>query len=225
MALCSHKLRRHRGRSEEPLRCDGKDKTRCCAPDRVLLPGALRWSCEPCDFDLCEGCAAAEPKGEAAGEARKQESYEAMLANQELYDAMFGDEEEPQTRAAPRLRKQRPKPKATAPSLSAEELREAEARAQAAADALLSELQAEAPGDAALREALASGSLEALREAIGRGGGSAALMAEARKARDRLKKKAAKKGAAAVTPDGEARQKPKPDDLPVQRLEPLLSAQ
>lgn len=87
-------MRRHNGRQDGVLQCDGPDGKKC-----RLIPGNLRWSCEQCDFDICEECA--EPSWEdqavranAGGisQAQKQANYECLLAQQELHDAMFGDE-------------------------------------------------------------------------------------------------------------------------------------
>eukprot|EP00966_Prymnesium_polylepis_P298475 6897413-Prymnesium_polylepis.2 len=237
-----HPMKRHCGRRDGQLQCDGPDDNPCCGGDGVLHPGVPRWSCERCDYDICVECADSMWEEEAnsvggVSQAQKQENYDQAIYEQDMREAMFGEEAAlASTRLGsngrevrkPKL-KARPEKKA-AVELSAEERAAAVARADAAAAALLAELEGEAApaaapakvkqskkeaaakkgaaaadaaspaADTALRCALQAAekagvaALEALKNAIADGadGASADLLGEARKVRDKLKKKARK---------------------------------
>lgn len=60
-------------RREGPLTCDGPED-RCCGEsgEGVLNLGEPRYSCVPCDFDICEGCAIFETGGELSAEEERR---------------------------------------------------------------------------------------------------------------------------------------------------------
>lgn len=203
--LCpgGHRMKLHNGsRREGNLTCDGPEDI-CCGRDGdgVLRPGEPRYTCEQCDFDICERCCEAETAPEMTPEEKRQalkQKLREMSGRAKPKDEVSLGGSDDAAKAAKRAEQE------------ALERKRAEiaAKVAAAKEAAAAALSAPA-GDAALSAAIASNDLEELKACIQReaeaGTASADALAAARKARDKLKAKARKAAQKESKSEGEAK--------------------
>ena len=197
--LCpgGHRMKLHGGsRKEGPLTCDGDDDV-CCGRDGdgVLYPGDPRYSCEQCDFDICESCVESETAEELTPEQKREAARQRL---REKTGRGGGSRKPPTASAAVDVT-------GTADDEAAKiEAKRAAVAAQVAAAKAAMAAKESAPSDAELRAAIEAGSLEGLKAALQTHAAkaSAEVLAEARKAKDRLHAKAKKAAQKARRADG-----------------------
>lgn len=185
-----HALRHHLGRRDGELTCDGPDDVDCCGGDGVLRPGMKRWSCEQCDFDICEPCAG--EAGPTAGGASfgidattRALNFEAKYSQQQVAQAMIGEaafEGSKLGRNDREAYKPKMKPKKPAQpqdTRSAEDLAKATKAADEAAAALMAELDGESTAPARQRKPAGVATAEVSDGAGVAAGGEACKRADA----------------------------------------------